>query len=82
MSRQTGSKESPILELMSIREAALRLNRDPYYIRGVILGMGIELVPAPPSLLIRWEDFELLRKRVQATDPIAKPSRAKRPIPI
>lgn len=60
--------ESP---LITVSKAARKLGRDPRTVRGVAIGLGVELIPVATGLTMTLDDFELVKSRLRKVEPEA-----------
>ncbi len=51
-------------DVMTIHEAARRLERNPHYVRGLVEGLGIRVQAAGRMRLLTLKDFKRLEKVV------------------
>lgn len=56
--------------MISLKEAGRRIKANPAYLKGVCEGKGIDLLDAPPSLLLTPADFDRLRQHVESRRPV------------
>ncbi len=63
------TKEGRVIDAVSLRQAGKDLKIDPRVLKGVAIGMGIELTACAGRIFISKRDYDRLAKQFEKSQP-------------